>query len=286
MASAASSTVDLVPALSTANAWYEPVAPPVALDRLIACSWTARPTGRHLLTPDACVDLVLTSDGAFVLCGPERRSWEFELPQHTTAVGVRLRPGAAHAVFGLDVSTIADRRTTVAKVIGPQRANALQSCVKHISGLDGQRTALVEGFSRLAADRAVSAVDAVTEEILHAVVSGPRVSQRVIAHALGVTTRQLHRLSYARFGFGTATLARIVRFQRVLSIASTRSMRYETLTRLAADAGYADQAHLSRDCRAITGQTPSAFLAGYFATFPDMSDPFKLGRRFDVTIAG
>jgi AraC-like DNA-binding protein len=33
------------------------------------------------------------------------------------------------------------------------------------------------------------------------------------------------------------------------------------LAGLAAEAGYADQAHLSRECRAITGATPTALLA-------------------------
>ena len=53
---------------------------------------------------------------------------------------------------------------------------------------------------------------------------------------------------------------------------TTRSL---SLAEMALAAGYADQSHLTRDCRAITGLTPAAFLADYFLTFPDMSDPFK-----------
>ena len=38
-----------------------------------------------------------------------------------------------------------------------------------------------------------------------------------------------------------------------------------TLAELAAAAGYADQAHLTRECRALSGSTPAA-LAGTFKT--------------------
>ena len=53
-----------------------------------------------------------------------------------------------------------------------------------------------------------------------------------------------------------------------------------TIARTAAAAGYADQSHLARDCRAITGLTPGRFLDEYFPTFPDMSDPYKTGAPF------
>ncbi len=57
------------------------------------------------------------------------------------------------------------------------------------------------------------------------------------------------------------------------------------LASLASAAGYADHAHLIRDCRAITGMAPGRFLATYFPTFPDMSDPYKTAGPFAVMMA-
>jgi AraC-like DNA-binding protein len=55
------------------------------------------------------------------------------------------------------------------------------------------------------------------------------------------------------FGYGPKVLARILRLQRAL-----RSPHRTTdLARVAADAGYADQSHLSREVRALTGQSPT-----------------------------
>ena len=54
---------------------------------------------------------------------------------------------------------------------------------------------------------------------------------------------------------------------------------------LAARAGYADQAHLVRDCRAITGLPPRRFFAHALPTFPDMSDQFKTADAVRITMA-
>ena len=70
------------------------------------------------------------------------------------------------------------------------------------------------------------------------------------------------------------------------------------LAGLAADAGYADQAHLGRECRAITGETPTALVATLpdtsVETIPDLgtlggvgaSDPFKTARRQGCILVG
>lgn len=69
--------------------WYEPVPPRAALDGVLACPWTAQPTGRHRLVPDACIDLLwLTASGRGAraghgelwLCGPETSAGWFRLP--------------------------------------------------------------------------------------------------------------------------------------------------------------------------------------------------------------
>jgi methylphosphotriester-DNA--protein-cysteine methyltransferase len=60
-------------------------------------------------------------------------------------------------------------------------------------------------------------------------------------------------------GLRPKTAARLVRFDEV----SRRLDRHRPLDwgQLAADVGYADQAHLIRDFREFTGSTPTGFLA-------------------------
>ena len=56
------------------------------------------------------------------------------------------------------------------------------------------------------------------------------------------------------------TLARVLRFQRFLGAARSPNPGGRDLARLAAETGYADQAHLTRDSRRLTGLPPAALL--------------------------
>ena len=262
--------------------WYVLTAAPVDLGDIVACSWAARPSGEHRLTPDGCGDLLVTSDGHVVLCGPERTSWTFRLPSGTTAVGVRFRPGVMHALFHLDVSTIVNRRVPFGDIVGHGRAAHLASVLNPITELDDRRRAMVDALTRIVPPK--PRTDAFAERCLELVAAHPSVTQSDIAVAVGLTPRQTHRRSLQTFGYGISTLTRILRFQRFLALAATATGSGTSLAAFAVDAGYADHAHLSRDCRQITGLTPTAFLRGYFSTFPDMSDPYKTARRFRSTI--
>ena len=59
----------------------------------------------------------------------------------------------------------------------------------------------------------------------------------------------MHRRSLAAFGYGPKTLARILRFQRALALARAGT----PLAEVAVRSGYADQAHLAREVRALAG---------------------------------
>ncbi len=75
------------------------------------------------------------------------------------------------------------------------------------------------------------------------------------AASVAVSERRLRRRFVQAVGYGPATYLRVSRFQRAVALAP----HIPALAALAAAAGYADQAHLSRDCRALTGLTPRAY---------------------------
>ena len=75
---------------------------------------------------------------------------------------------------------------------------------------------------------------------------------------LGISERSLRRRCHEAFGYGPKSLDRILRFQHFLWLAGAGE---ETgLSALAAAAGYADQAHLTREARRLSGLTPAAIL--------------------------
>lgn len=256
------------------NAWYWTFPTPTDLDDWLVCSWEAQPRGSTRLTPDGCSDLLCTSAGHVLLCGPEHRSWEFTLPDGITAVGIRFRAGQVKALFDIDVSTLTDRQVPLRSVIGQIDAARLTACVDQVVQLPERREALLDWFRVWSNGRDP---DQMSDRIVQLLVDSPRASQQALANELGLSPRTLHRRAAERFGYGTSTLARLLRFQRLVSLALTASDD-TSLGDLAALAGYADQAHLVRDCRDISDQPPTAFLAEHFPTFPDLTDPYRTHR--------
>ncbi|MDB5046575.1 MAG: AraC family transcriptional regulator [Deinococcus sp.] len=78
-----------------------------------------------------------------------------------------------------------------------------------------------------------------------------------LAEEYEVSQRQLERLFVQDVGVNAKTLARLIRFEEVhnrLWLAPSTS-----LAQLSYELGFADQAHLSREFRALTRMTPTAF---------------------------
>jgi AraC-like DNA-binding protein len=80
-----------------------------------------------------------------------------------------------------------------------------------------------------------------------------------VAEDVGLSVRQLRRRCHAAAGYGPKTLQRVLRFQRFVRMLDAAAPgRPPGLASAAARAGYADQAHLTRECAALSGLTPAA----------------------------
>jgi transcriptional regulator GlxA family with amidase domain len=80
-----------------------------------------------------------------------------------------------------------------------------------------------------------------------------------LGDVIGISERQLRRRFHATVGYGPKTLARVLRFQRMLAL-GTHSAG-DGLARVALEAGYADQAHMTAECTRFAGQPPARLLA-------------------------
>src|SRR3954464_5460057 len=227
---------------ATIAGMYREHAPPPDLASLLACTWTSVATGGRIL-PDGCVDVVW--DGTdLVIAGPATIALDSP-PSGTDVFGVRFRLGAAGAGLGVPAEELADARVPVAHVW--RDGNALHEAAA-LRGLPGLIDAL---RSRL---RAAEADPLTRAAALGLAVPGARVAD--LGAELGISERQLRRRFADAVGYGPKTLARILRFQRFLALARPG----DDLARLALSAGYADQAHLTRETRRLAGRTPRELL--------------------------
>jgi AraC-like DNA-binding protein len=241
---------------------YREWAPPPWLGDSLACLWTrvAPPGGGEitLVLPDACCDLMWQGGrGAFV-AGPDTGPWPSAMPAGTVLAGVRLRPGAGGPALGLPLSALLDQRvdladlgtgfaSRLAKLLVPtlDPAVALRLLAARVSDL------VLEG----------PADPLVTEAVR--LLGRPRTQAGDVAALLGVGERQLLRRCRAAMGYGPATLRRVLRFRRFVTRVDAGEGRPggPDLAWLAADTGYADQAHLSRECARLAGLPPAALAA-------------------------
>ena len=203
---------------------YEAHAPPPALAPWVHAIWRVRAHrgGDLRVLQDGCVDLI---DGDVV--GPFTAAALFRVEPGYEACGIRLRPGAFPALFGMPASELLDERVPVAELLG-RRPRPLAS---------------------LAADAAPP--DPLAEAAMGA--HGPA----ALARASGYSPRQLRRRLLAAAGLSPKRLARIGRMQRALSAG-----RGESWARTAVEHGWYDEAHMANDVRDLAGATPHALLRG------------------------
>jgi AraC-like DNA-binding protein len=188
--------------------------------------------------PDGCMDL-MAIDGVLVVAGPDTSAF---LSRSNDIVAIRFAPGLAPRVLGVPAVALRDQRVALADLWPRAEVSAVADAVAH----DGLR-----GLESVAAQR-VQPVDPVVPEVLAGVRRGLAVG--AIARATGLGERQLNRRCRLAFGYGPRTLARVLRLRRAVA----RIRDDGALADIAAECGYADQAHLSREIRALAGCTPTA----------------------------
>jgi AraC-like DNA-binding protein len=173
--------------------------------------------------------------------------------------GVRFAPGAGGPALRMPMSALLDQRVGVGD-LGCGPAAGLARLLPE--SLDPERALrmLTEVAGALTDD---GPADPLVAEAARLLGRAP-VQADTVADHLGVSERQLRRRCQASVGYGPATLRRILRFRRFVSWADAGRGRQAgggDLAQVAADLGYADQAHLTRECVRLAGVTPAALVA-------------------------
>lgn len=171
--------------------------------------------------------------------------------------GVSLYPDAFTAAFGVPVRALEGQMLDATQVL-PPAAQAMGAAVA-TAATDLQRIALFEAY--LAEHAAGFKASLWTG----AVRSGTQLSVRLLARLLRLGDRQTLRALRERLGVGVSDLRRYARGEAAFGAFSQQLDRTRdvALADIAAQAGYADQSHLCRDCKATTGRTPREFWHGF-----------------------
>jgi AraC-like DNA-binding protein len=230
---------------------------PAGLRHAVACLWAqVTPDGGRdrtgLVLPDACTDLIWEQGrGAFV-AGPDTGPVSTVMKAGTVVLGVRFRPSAGGPALGVPLSELRDQRVDLEDL---RRRDA-----SRLPGTLDPDTAAIRALELAAALVADGGPDPATTRAA-VLLADPRAHAEDVAAEVGLSMRHLRRRCHAVVGYGPKTLQRVLRFRRFVSRIDAglpSGQAAHDLAALAVQAGYADQAHLTRECRALAGLTPAA----------------------------
>jgi AraC-like DNA-binding protein len=239
------------------SSMYREYPPPAELAGVVECLW------RHQLSdgaadrsgavlPDGRVDVVWIGDGRILLAGPQTRALPRPLRAPFLAVGARFHPGVGPSLLGLPAHELVDAHTPL-EAIDTTGARTLAHRLGALDEPDEAVGSLTAALARLAARR--EAVDPLVQSAAR-LLERSAVTVREVAHEVALSERQLQRRFLQSVGYGPKTLQRVLRLQRLLAELGRDGGQSSGLARLAATVGYADQAHMTREARELSGLTP------------------------------
>jgi AraC-like DNA-binding protein len=237
------------------------------------CGALVRAGERWRVVPDPCGHVMFTMSDAGAAGGPARRTslrvvgarsryCDVDVSGRLVMFGVRFRPGMLAALVGDQAAALTDSGAPADAVLGRSAArlcDRLAAC-----GAE-------EGLARIVAfvcarleRRAARDGDAGTN-LAKLLSTAPSVN--AVARAAGISARTVRERVRRGTGLSPKRLMRIYRLYRALALALAPDAR--PLAEAAAAAGYADQAHFTREAVDLLGETPRAFRARRFRNLQD-----------------
>jgi AraC-like DNA-binding protein len=263
---------------------YREFRPPAHLAAHIECFWqreAGAPPTTAMILPDGCVDIIWASGHETFVAGPATLPVRTAIDNRSEICGVRFRPGVGRQILGIDGHELRDRHALLGDIWPRGQTSAWERAM--------DRPALatkLDAAAGMIANRleAVADPDPLVRDAVTWIVTHPRGRVEEMARRYGLSDRQLRRRFAQAVGYGPKTLQRVLRMQRVLWLAQADAHAPPSLARLALAAGYADQAHMTRELAALTDLTPHQLLRGSRRDSA-VSDLFKTTVGGDATMA-
>jgi len=259
-----------------ATAVFRGYVPRAPLDRWIEIVWFAAgaPTvDQERVLPNGVVELIINlgpahrvvdeTTGRFTryqrawVAGMQTGPLTIASESSTHLVGIRFRMGGAYPFLATPLAEITNHVIESDSSFGVSihaLRERLLDTPRELDQLDLVETTLL---SRV---RVAAPTDTRVQRAARLVATAPHghtVGQ--IARSLGISHKHLIHLFNREVGIGPKMLGRIMRFQHVLHAIDTTPAHAASWTAIAHASGYADQAHLTNDFRALTGTTPTAY---------------------------
>ena len=171
-------------------------------------------------------------------------------PVHT--VGAQLYPGVAQLLFGVPADELSGFHTPLSDLWGPSAEGARERLA-----IAGSLSRELDVLESILANR-LPAVRGLHPAVAHALERFAETGiVREVVSETGYSHRRFIELFRSAVGLRPKVFWRVIRFQKTL--ARLGSVPGGSLTELAMDSGYSDQAHFNREFREFAGISPGQY---------------------------
>ncbi|HMR84613.1 MAG TPA: helix-turn-helix domain-containing protein [Niabella sp.] len=256
---------------------YQTFQPNSYLNSLVKCYWTLEvppmpDPPKQRIVPDGCMEMIFilgddikryTSENEFIIqpravvIGQITEPFIIQPTGYVYCFAVRFYPYGFANFIDTPLKNLENKETPIAQLF--KETTALELEQKIIQTADTQqRIKLIEAFllNRLNEKTTIDNIVQSTIDALFAT-SGSLPINAILKENLS-KRRQLERKFLKQIGISPKQLGRVIRLQTALKM--LLNQKKETLTRIAYESEYYDQAHFIKDFRELTGNNPAAFL--------------------------
>lgn len=247
------------------------------LEPFVKCFWSLdadkneQPVKQRVL-PDGCMEMLFNygdqyrqylDDSTFILqpkCfvfGQISKFLEIEPTGVTGILSVRFQPDGLSPFLDIPVAQLDNRACPLDELFGEE--GKIVSDAVLLANDNQQRIAIIENFlmgrlvnSETADSTTKSCVDLIMQSKGQLVVTE-------LADKMNITRRNMERKFISLIGMSPKQLSRVTRLQATIKM--LQDERFTSLTSVAYENGYYDQAHFIKDFRDFTGISPKAFYA-------------------------
>jgi AraC-like DNA-binding protein len=191
------------------------------------------------------VDVISVDDGPAFVMGPPTEARHIPLPAGTTNKGVRLRAGAAQRLLDASPAELLNAIVPLSELLRTRSARGIAAAP------DDVHAHVPQLLRQSATDE-----DPTVRSAIAWLARNWRSSVDDLSKHANSSNRELRRRFMAAIGMGPKLVQRMVRVQAALHLMQARKGRL-SLSDLAFECGFADQAHMTRELARFTDYTPT-----------------------------
>lgn len=208
----------------------------------------------NYILPDACIDIVVDfSNKSICFAGFSKETIPFELNQKIDYMGVRMKPGTFHLLFGMSAERVMDCPIAFSEI-------EFSDCLSEIFTLTDtdERLNILKNYLLKKIKGSPNMVFLNLTEQLY---KNPLEQSVVtIADAFHCSKRQLYRIFKTNYGISPKVMLNILRLHLCLTLVLEQSISFAEVANIC---GFYDQAHFIKEIKRYTGFSPLQLLEAY-----------------------